>query len=368
MPMKFLVLLVALLLWPSFVPAIPSITVTPDEEQNLNHYVEVLQNLILSVPTREPGREKKSKSPNNVHSIGPKVSRLKEIITHGDVSTENDVLINPLGEETTASPTGGFTLEVQKKKPTESTAFWSIKPNNVSIVLHSDEPYIVKEPEPEPEPEPEISQTNPWLNFTETSPSPEVTSGQPSVTPLSIYTDMNTVTELEDVPQLSGEYEMGTPDTVTFGKHPQILNNEDILKKISDIHSQVQRVPLAESLKPEYREDIRASREHLKRSLALAEAAEHKLQKMYRSQLLPLARSSSGIDDIETVINTLYNSRSKLAKYLDIRYVPPEMRQKATTVFSTLKKILCVSQQETQNLIRKLLNNNIKILNLLDIP
>lgn len=179
---------------------------------------------------------------------------------------------------------------------------------------------------------------------------------------------MNTVTELEDVPQLSGEYEMGTPDTVTFGKHPQILNNEDILKKISDIHSQVQRVPLAESLKPEYREDIRASREHLKRSLALAEAAEHKLQKMYRSQLLPLARSSSGIDDIETVINTLYNSRSKLAKYLDIRYVPPEMRQKATTVFSTLKKILCVSQQETQNLIRKLLNNNIKILNLLDIP
>ncbi|XP_045863255.1 sperm equatorial segment protein 1 [Meles meles] len=364
MPMKFLVLLVALLLWPSSVPANPSITVTPDEEQNLNHYVEVLQNLILSVPTREPGREKKSKSPNNVHSIGPKVSRLKEIITHGDVSTENDVLINPLGEETTASPTEGFTLEVQKKKTTESTAFWSIKPNNVSIVLHTDEPYVVKEPEPEPE----LSQTRPWLNFTETSPSPEVTSGQPSITSLSGSTDMNTVTELEDVPQLSGEYEMGTPDTVTFEKHPQILNNEDILKKISDIHSQVQRVPLAESLKPEYREDIRASREHLKRSLALAEAAEHKLQKMYKSQLLPLGRSSSGIDDIETVINTLYNSRSKLAEYLDIRYVPPEMRQKATTVFNTLKKILCVSQQETQNLIRKLLNNNIKILNLLDVP
>ncbi|XP_032720487.1 sperm equatorial segment protein 1 [Lontra canadensis] len=366
MPMKFLVLLVALLLWPSSVPANPSITVTPDEEQNLNHYVEVLQNLILSVPTREPGREKKSKSPNNVHSRGRKLSRLKEIITHGDVSTENDVLINPLGEETTASPTGGFTLEVQKKKPTESTAFWSIKPNNVSIVLHTDEPYIVKEPEPEPEPE--LSQTRPWLNFTETSPSPEVTSGQLSITSLSRSTDMNTVTELEDVPQLSGEYGMGTPDTVTFEKHPQILNNEDILKKISDIHSQVQRVPLAESLKPEYREDIRASREHLKRSLALAEAAEHKLQKMYKSQLLPLGRSSSGIDDIETVINMLYNSRSKLAEYLDIRYVPPEMRQKATTVFNTLKKILCVSQQETQNLIRKLLNNNIKILNLLDVP
>nr|XP_012422023.1 PREDICTED: sperm equatorial segment protein 1 [Odobenus rosmarus divergens] len=367
MPMKFLVLLVALLLWPSSVPAYPSITVTPDEEQNLNHYVEVLQNLILSVPTKEPGPEKKSKSPNNVHSIGPKVSRLKEIITHGDFSTENGVLINPISEEPTASPTGGFTLEVEKKKTTQSTAFWSIKPNKVSVVLHTDEPYIVKEPEPEPE----LAQTEapkPWPNVTETSPSPDVTSGQPFITSSGWSTDMDKVTELEDVPQLLGENEMEKSDTLTLEKRPQILSNEDILKKISDIRSQVQQVPLAESLKPEYREDIRASREHLKRSLALAEAAEHKLQKMYKSQLLLPGRNSSGIDDIETVINMLYNSRSKLSEYLDIRHVPPEMRQKATTVFNTLKKILCVSQLETQNLIRKLLKNNIKILNVLDVP
>ncbi|EFB19537.1 hypothetical protein PANDA_009434, partial [Ailuropoda melanoleuca] len=318
------------------------ITMTPDEEQNLNHYVEVLQNLVLSVPTREPVREKKSKSPNNVHSVGPKVSRLKEIITHGDSSTENGVLINPVGEEATASPTGRFTLEVEEKKTTETTAFWSIKPNNVSVVLHTDEPYVVKEPEPEPEPEPELAQTeapHPWPSITETPPSPDITSGPPPITPSSRSTDMDTVTELEDVPQLSGEYEMEKSDALTFEKHPQILNNEDILKKISDILSQVQRVPLAESLKPEYREDIRASREHLKRSLALAEAAEHKLQTMDRSQLLPLGRSSSGADDSETVINMLYNSRSKLSEYLDVRSVPPEMRQKATTVLSTLKKI-----------------------------
>ncbi|XP_027424697.1 sperm equatorial segment protein 1 [Zalophus californianus] len=367
MPMKFLVLLVALLLWPSSVPAYPSITVTPDEEQNLNHYVEVLQNLILSVPTKEPGPEKKSKSPNNVHSIGPKVSRLKEIITHGDFSTENGVLINRISEEPTASPTGGFTLEVEKKETTQSTAFWSTKPNKVSVVLHTDEPYIVKEPEPEPE----LAQTEapkPWPNVTETSPSPDVTSGQPFIASSGWSTDVDKVTELEDVPQLLGENEMEKSDALTFEKRPQVLSNEDILKKISDIRSQVQQVPLAESLKPEYREDIRASREHLKRSLALAEAAEHKLQKMYKSQLLPPGRNSSGIDDIETVINMLYNSRSKLSEYLDIRHVPPEMRQKATTVFNTLKKILCVSQLETQNLIRKLLKNNIKILNVLDVP
>lgn len=333
---------------------------TPEEEKNLNHYVEVLQNLIRSVPTREPGGEKTSQSLNTSHSVGPKVSKLKEIITHGDTSTGNGVLTSPVSEDSTASPTGGFSLEVRKKKSTERTPFWSIKPNNVSVVLHAHEPYIVKEPEPEPDTE---------VKSTE-APKPSSTVRKSSTSPTVIHlsTDVETVTDLEDVPQLSGEYVGGRLETITFGRHPESLDNDDILKKISDMSSLVRQVPLAESLKPEYREDIRASREHLKRSLALAEAAEHKLQKMYRSQFLPLGQSSSGIDDVETVINMLYNSRSKLSEYLDIKYVPPEMREKATAVFNTLKKILCVSRLETQNLIRKLLNNNIKMLHLLDIP
>ncbi|KAL2790749.1 sperm equatorial segment protein 1 precursor, partial [Daubentonia madagascariensis] len=344
--MKPVVLLVALLLWPSSVPAYPSITVTPDEEQNLNHYVQVLENLILSVPTREPGREKKSKSPKNAYSMGSKVSKLKEIITHGEATPENDVLINPVSEETTASPTSGFTLEIGRKKRTKSTAFWSIKPNNVSVVLHAEEPYIENE-EPEPEPEPVMRQTEaPKL-----SPTVTETSTSPPVTSLSRSTDLDISTESEDVPQLSGETEIEP----TFETHPQILNNDDILKKISDINSQVRQALLSDSSNPQYKADIRASKEHLKRSLALAAAAEHKLEKMYRSHLFSLGQTSNEIDDIETVINMLYNSRSKLYEYLDINYVPPEMREKATTVFNTLKKILCVGQVETGSLIRKLL-------------
>lgn len=327
-------------------------TVTPDEEENLNYYVQDLQNLLLSVPTRVPGHEKKLKSPNNVNSMGSKVSKFKEIITHGEASAENDVSVNPVTDETTAFPTRDFTLETGKKKQTKSTAFWSIKPNNISVVLHSKEPFIEKE---EPEPEPVVKQTEApqsWPTLTGLPPSPSMES-----------TDLDTRTEVEDVPQLSGEYE-----TLTFAKHPLILSYEEILKKISDIISAVQQVPLAENLRPEYREDIQASKEHLKRSLALAAAAEHRLEKIYASQFLPPGRSGGGTDEIETVINMLYNSRSKLSEYLDIKNVPPEMREKATIVLNTLKKVLCVSQLETQILIRKLLNNNIKILNLLDIP
>ncbi|XP_029807591.1 sperm equatorial segment protein 1 [Suricata suricatta] len=357
MPMKSLVLLVVLLLWPSSVPTFPSITVTPDEEQNLNHYVEVLQNLMLSVPTRDLGHEKKSESPSDAHSTGPNASRFKEIITQEGTSAENDGVISSISEGTTPSPTGSYTQEMNKKS-TKSTAFWSIKPNNVSVVLHADEPYIIKDPEPEPDSEVKSTEAPKVLpSVTKPSPSPDVTS--PTV---------DTATELEDVPQLSGEYAVGNPETITLGRYPQILNNNDILKEISYINSLARKTPLAESLRPEYREDIQASREYLKRSLALAEAAEHKLQRMYGSQLIPLGRGSSGTDDIETVINLLYNSRSKLSEYLDIKYVPPEMREKATAVFNTLKKTLCVGRLETQNLVRKLLNNNIKMLHLLDIP
>ena len=328
---------------------------TPDEEQNLNHYVQVLQNLILSVPTKEPGRQKKSKSPNNVNSIGPRVSRVKEINYTHDVSPgDNDVLINPVSEETTTFPTRGFTLEIDKKKRTKSTAFWSIKPNNVSVVLHAKEPYIEKE-EPEPEPEPE-----PIEQHTEAPKQvPSITEPSQDVTSLSRSTDFDTVMEEEDVPQLSGDNGMD------YLESHDMYN--DVLKRIADINSQLHHVPLPESYKPEYRADIRASKEHLKRSLALAVAAEHKLEKMYKSQMLPQGRSSGGVYDIVTVINMLYNSRYKLSEYLDIKYVPSEMRGKATVVVRTLKKILCVGHgEETHNLLKQLLNNNIKILHILD--
>ncbi|KAM8781594.1 LOW QUALITY PROTEIN: sperm equatorial segment protein 1 [Rhynchonycteris naso] len=323
--MKSLVL-VALLLWSSFVLAHPRVTVTPDEEQNVNHYVQVLQNLLLSVPTRESGHEKKSESLNNVYARKLKGSRLQELITNDKASTEN-VLIKPVSNNTKTFTTRDFQMETGRKKQTENTAFWSIKPNNISVVLRTKEPFIEKE---EPEPEPTVRQTETpilWQDVTELPPS----------------TPSSTATETEDVPQLSGNYE-----TPTFENHPLILSNKEILKKISDISSLVKQVPLAESFKPESRKDIEASRDYLKRSFALAASAEHRLKNIYESQLLPLAQRSFEIVNIETVINILYNSRSKLSQYLDIKYVPSEMREKAITVINTLKKIMCKSTRNSK--------------------
>ncbi|XP_029420965.1 sperm equatorial segment protein 1 [Nannospalax galili] len=353
------VVLVVLWLWPLSLLAYPSITVLPDEEQHLNHYVQVLQNLILSVPTREQTSETKSSSPND-DTPQPRSLKPESMGTPG-VTPENNVL-RPHSEETTTLATSGFPLGVERKS-TQRTPFWSIRPNNVSVVLRSDEPYIEKE-EPEPEPEPEQLRTSTEPPSPTTGVTEPWVSTQVTVTTRS--TNMDVSPDTEDVPQLSGDSK--DENLEELAEHdPHSMRHEEILRKISNIKAQIQQGPLGIGTNPEYKEYIQVSREHLKRSLALAAAAEHKLEQMYRSQVFPDRRTSYHIDDLETVINMLYNSRSKLSEYFSIKHIPPELREKATTVFSKLKRILCTDQIENHNHIRKLLSNNIKLLNLLDV-
>lgn len=296
--------------------------------------------MILSVPTKDLTHDQKSASTNSAQSLSPKVSKSKTTNTQGNSSTKRDKLAS---NHIVTTHRQGSRRQTGKKRRTKSTAFWSVKPNNVSIVLRADEPFIEKE-EPEPEPEP--------------STAPSTIKSTTTTTEFISPGSMDTAAEIEDVPQLSGTY---------MSPEYQRLRNEEILKKISNIRSLVKKAPLSESLKPQYRNDILAAREHLKQSLALAAAAERRLQKMYDSQAIPLGGSGE-IEDVETVINVLYNSRSKLSEYFNMKHIPPEMRRKATTVINILKKILCVSRAETQSLIRKLLKNNIKILKTLNVP
>ncbi|MEJ1288740.1 sperm equatorial segment protein 1 [Cricetulus griseus] len=327
------VVLVVLWLWPSSLLAYPTITVSPDEEQNLNHYVQVLQNLIMSVPTRDQGSDKKSEVSRTVEIAEPRSSPdLMLIHTPDEVTSEHDVLIRPVSEDKTTFPSSGFTLGMDGQKETESTAFWMKTESSrmPSLIIH------------------------PWL-------------GSTRVTLTTRASTMDVSTDTEDVPQLSGLLE--NEDIEEIAEHgSQNLRYEEILGKIYDIHSEILRGPLGDSNNPEYKEYIKASREHLKRSLALAAAAEHKLQQMYTSRIFPEDQMIDSADDMETVIDVLYNSRSKLSEYLNIKHIPTELRQKTTAVTGVLKRLLCVDQIEIQHLIRKLLSNNLKILNILDIP
>ncbi|XP_006888463.1 PREDICTED: sperm equatorial segment protein 1 [Elephantulus edwardii] len=366
MPMKSLALLVVLLLWPSSSQAYSSVTVIPDEEKSLNHYVQVLQNVLRNVPTKEdPSTQIKKMTPTNVYSTGLKVSKIKEIITNGETLSDDKTLSSPVSEEKTPFPSRVLTSQKRRKKRTKTTAFWSIKPNNISVVLRTKEPYIIKDEEEE---EPEVytrrtPSSKPFLHVT-SKPFPHITfTSHVSTTISTENSDWSTSTESEDVPQLTGQFD--TEKTSIFQRPPQTLNNENVLKKISEINAQIQQAHLSGHISQEFREDIQASIDHLKRSIALAAAAEHKLTKMYESESLPFGRTGSEIADVKTIINMLYNSRSKLSEYFDIKYVPSEMREKAITVFNMLKKRLCLRQKKAQRLIKKLLRNNMKILSIL---
>ncbi|XP_048225019.1 sperm equatorial segment protein 1 [Perognathus longimembris pacificus] len=348
-------LLVALLLCPAPLPAHSRPTVSPDEEQNLHHYVQVLQDLLLSVPTKETDTELHSTSPTNVYSTGSKSPWQAKEGT-GKPPTELNTAISSVSRDTAPVATGDFSQPTQKKKTTETTtAFWSIKPNNISVVLRTNEPFIEKE-EPTPEPQPTGRQSRSPLTTTMftmrtwTTTHFTTTPGRP---------DFEVTPESEDVPQLSGDY----------SAERQMMDKDEILRKITDVHFLVQHLPPGVSSSPESRAYIRASREYLKRSLALAAAAERRLEKMYQSPIFTGGRAGGGgVSDADAVINTLYNARPRLWEYLDVKSLAPEVRWKATAVVSTLKSILCAGQADSQTLIRKLLSNNIKILNLLNIP
>ncbi|XP_031201199.1 sperm equatorial segment protein 1 isoform X2 [Mastomys coucha] len=380
-----------------------SITVLPDEEQNLNHYVQILQNLIMSVPTREQDFEKKTRSSKTVDSGEPtslssEVPFTLGLVSPQEITTETEVLIRPIEGKAT-SPTGRFTQGIDRR--TQSTAFWSIRPNNVSIVLRTEEPFIEKEPEPEPElktkapltePEPELetesepeprqmseseeeietsTPQNKFLTGTSRMTSvvtqPTSTEGSRITVTVKTTSTMDVSTDSEDVPQLSGQSEIPNAEDLS-GRHSLNTKHEDILRKINSINAQIQQGLLGDSNSPEYKEFIRASRDHLNRSLALAAAAEHKLQQMYGSNVFPEGRTSDPDDNMEMIINMLYNSRSKLSDYFNTKLVPSELREKASVVTGVLQKVLCVDQVEMQSLVKKLLSNNMKVLNSFSVP
>ncbi|OBS79548.1 hypothetical protein A6R68_18060 [Neotoma lepida] len=301
--------------------------------------------------------------------------------TSEEVTFENDVLISPVDEEKTTFHTSGFTLGMEREKITESTPFWSIRPMNVSLVSHAEEPHIEKE---EPEPELEIKETSSSVllppEHHELEPEEELepehkpededihhhppphhphhhlhmVTSHPLVPSTHVIKTMTTgsldvSTDSEDVPQLSGPHETENFEDISE-HHSESSIHEDILRKISNINSDIHQGPLSDGHNPKYREYIEASREHLKRSLALAAAAEHRLQEMYRSHIFSEGHTSDSVEDMEIVINMLYNSRFRLQEYLNIKHVPSELRKKVTAVTDVLKKtILCRSAKDCQS-------------------
>ncbi|XP_060031583.1 sperm equatorial segment protein 1 [Erinaceus europaeus] len=365
-------LLVALLLWPpSMAARRRQRPMTPDEEQSLSHYVQALQDAMLSVPTREPEAGRLLSSPGLSASRG--ASRPKGLLTSDAGSQDGDDSV-PLGpaDGTTTVLARVLPPHLPSPRPTKAP-FWAFKRSNVSVVLRPAEPYVVQEPEPEPEPEPRQPHKG--------APTP------PTAGP-----------ELEDVPQLLDAGKEGAPP-----------GQAEILDKLAVLASRVRRLPLAQMIRPEFRADMRASREHLRRSLALAEAAEHKLRKMYRSHVLPGGRDDDALDELhaegagdtdtegagdtdtegagdtegardteddgdvqvapslDRVVNLLYRARARLPDYLDPGRVPARLRRKARAVVGALRSALCSTHNETHTLIRRLLNNNIRMLNLLDV-
>ncbi|XP_074056127.1 uncharacterized protein LOC141497383 [Macrotis lagotis] len=143
----------------------------------------------------------------------------------------------------------------------------------------------------------------------------------------------------------------------------QLVENQ-ILKKITDINAEIKHTLETAKYPMEFKGDAKSAQKYLIQSLSLVERKKksingHKLQKLPKEKV-------DG-EKIRFFINFVYNFKSQLTAFLNMNNIPVGLRGKATTVRSIIETLLCGKQQNNKTIIKKLLEENIKMLNRLNI-
>ncbi|XP_043830625.1 sperm equatorial segment protein 1 [Dromiciops gliroides] len=134
-----------------------------------------------------------------------------------------------------------------------------------------------------------------------------------------------------------------------------------ILKKISDINTQIKHALKNTKHHMEFKDDVEAAKKYLLQSLSLVNRENtsingHKPQK--------LRKEKDNDEKIRSFINFLYDFRSQITAFLNMNNIPFDLQGKATTVFSIMETMLCRNHTKKANII-KLLEDNIRMLNML---
>ncbi|XP_036596448.1 sperm equatorial segment protein 1 [Trichosurus vulpecula] len=139
---------------------------------------------------------------------------------------------------------------------------------------------------------------------------------------------------------------------------------DQILKKIADINTEIKRALKNAKHHMEFKDDVESAKKYLIQSLSLVEeqntsGSGHKPQK--------LTREKDDDERIRLFINFLYDFKSQLTEFLNINNIPFDLQGKATTVFSIMEAVLCGNQQKRENIIKELLEDNMRMLNMLNV-
>ncbi|XP_012408613.1 sperm equatorial segment protein 1 [Sarcophilus harrisii] len=137
-----------------------------------------------------------------------------------------------------------------------------------------------------------------------------------------------------------------------------------ILRKISDINTEIKHALKNTKYHIEFKDDVESAQNYLIQSLALVDrenspSNENKPQK--------LIKEKDENENLRLFINFLYDFRSELTAFLNISKIPFDLQEKAAIVFNIIEEMLCGNKQKKENVIKGLLEENIRMLNMLNI-
>ncbi|XP_028921348.1 sperm equatorial segment protein 1 isoform X2 [Ornithorhynchus anatinus] len=340
-------------------------TKSTSEEKTVKHFVNVLQEMMRSIPTpgssplstsltnqpeltnaskadivsRRNGDRKNKK--RNRDSTRPWTTNPNSLSLHsrGPSNQNFGVTVAPSEDQRTAQ---GFTT-------TSTTPFWSLKPGNNSVILHTNESLYEKN---EGTTGKEVSGGKNEKNESLNSSKNETVPHRSKSHEVHVVVELVRTTR-SNVPTLP-------PPTVK----QLFINPKEILASIGEINKDIQKAPVYAKHYSLFKDDIESVKKALGKSLALEAAAENSLKKFHNISPNKISGNTKE-QKIITFINFLYEQKSNLTSYLHMRNIPSEVSEKAAVVFNIMKRVFCGDvEQRNQKVLKKLLKDDIKLLNL----
>ncbi|XP_074133123.1 sperm equatorial segment protein 1 [Sminthopsis crassicaudata] len=139
---------------------------------------------------------------------------------------------------------------------------------------------------------------------------------------------------------------------------------DQILRKISDINIEIKHALKNTKHHIEFKDDVESAQKYLMQSLALVDSENTPSNGNEPQKLI---KEKDDNENLRLFINFLYDFRSQLIAFLNISNIPFDLQEKAATVFTIIEEMFCKNQQKKENIIKELLEENIRMLNMLNI-
>ncbi|XP_059570506.1 uncharacterized protein LOC106737922 [Alligator mississippiensis] len=325
------------------------------EEKTLKNLVNILQNIAQHVPTEGPAPEEITPS-----FIDPNFNKTLDAVWLS-------VPQKHVGRQKTPAVT---------QKVTTTTPFWTLRTDpDVSIVLHTNKSSNNSSP------------TTPLKRVvislqtvaakTKSKTFDQLTNGSLE----NLVQSLKRVHELQEMQNITKPVEIW--QNVRKKKRPRIHKKakhgrigDEIVEMIEKLTKEIQNAPDYVKQNPHLSQYVESAGDDVKKVLLLEKEAENSLEQLYHPEPSPSPSPSPSpqtvvvkqdTEKLRELINLLYDISPHITTYLGSsaeKLIPEDINEKAVAVLKAFKHVFCRSQAKQKIILKKLLEDDIKLLHL----